>query len=147
MHHIFDELELFCCSCFYIIWINENLKFMRFCRLDECFETNDMLSIRPEKNSVFLNAYFEIYHVCFDCFMYILHVSNLLKKFTKQVLDSTCKIGREKKCILENYDFILFDHKDTSIFNPENFCSRCKFKLLSRMANKELHCLNQSFVV
>ena len=84
-----------------------------------------------------LQSFFEIYHVCFDCFTYILHVSSLLKKeLTKQVLDSTCKFGREKNCYLENYDFILFDHTDTSIFNPENSCSGCKIKLLSRIVNK-----------
>ena len=83
---------------------------MKFWQLDECFKTNDTLSVRTGKNSVFFKDCFKTYHVCFDCFVYILHVSNLFKKeFIKQVLDSTCKIGREKSYFLKNYDFILFD--------------------------------------
>ena len=70
---------------------------MKFCRLDECLKINDMLSILTEKNSVYFEDCFKIYHIYFNSFMYILHVSNLLKKeFTKHVLDSTSKIGREK---------------------------------------------------
>ena len=74
---------------------------MKFCRLDKCFQTNDTLLVCTEKKSIFFKDCFTIYHVCFDCFMYILHISNLSKKeFTKQVLDSTSKIGRQKDCLL-----------------------------------------------
>ena len=63
------------------------------------------------------------------------------------MLDSAFKIEREKKCYLEYHDFILFNHTYTSIFNPENFCCSCKFKILSRIANKQLHFLDQSFII
>ena len=80
--------------------------------------------------------------------MYILAVSSLLKKgFTKALLDFTCSIRRKQNCLLENYECIAFNCTDTSILNPENFSSTCNFKLLSRIVNKELHRLNQSFPV
>ena len=59
---------------------------MKFCQLGACFKTNYMFSVYTEKNFVFFKDCFKSYHVCFECFLYILRVSNLLKKeFTKQV--------------------------------------------------------------
>ena len=79
--------------------------------------------------------------------MYILAVSSLLKKGFTKTLDFTCSIRRKQNCLLENYECIVFNCTDTSILNPENFISTCNFKLLSRIVNKELHRLDQSFPV
>ena len=89
-----------------------------------------------------------LYHMFHDCLNYILSVSTLLKRyFSCKILNMPCfgsTLNSINNYITDNEVLIEYD-ADSSIMGI--YCSSCRTKLLSRIINEGLHCLNIDFVV